>query len=279
MSAKSGEKGTRPLLAATGRLLVPLVRLMLKNGVAYRTFVDIVKKTYVDVAEAEFRIPGRKQSVSRISVVTGIRRKDVTRVLTESRSDDEGLAERHNRVTRIIAGWRLNERFTDKRGHPASLPFEDAEASFSELVRLYGSDVPARATLDELLRVGAVENLKDGRIRLVADAYIPVDADKVEHLASDVADLISSVDHNLSSDPSEAFFQRKVEYDNLPAEFMKTLRKRMTANGQALLEDLDREMAEHDRDMNPSAKGSGRKRAMIGLFYFEQDVEEDELEE
>ncbi|MFQ5937243.1 MAG: DUF6502 family protein [Acidiferrobacterales bacterium] len=37
---------------------------------------------------------------------------------------------------------------------------------------------------------------------------------------------------------------------------------------------MDRWMAEHDRDTRPNVKGTGRKRAGIGIYYFEEDFEE-----
>ena len=130
--------------------------------------------------------------------------------------------------------------------------------------------------LDELVRVGAVERGDDGRLRLLTRAYVPRtgEQDKLVILGSDVADLMESIDHNLTHAPKEAFFQRKVAYDNLPAESLPVLRDRAGKRAQALLEQLDRLLSEHDRDTNPKAKGSGRKRAMLGIYYFEEDVDE-----
>lgn len=50
---------------------------------------------------------------------------------------------------------------------------EYIRASFSELVKRYSGDIPVRAVLDELLRVGAVKQLRDGRICLLSRGYIP----------------------------------------------------------------------------------------------------------
>ena len=68
------------LVAAVARLLKPLVRVLLRNGVSYGTFADIAKRQFVEVARNEFSIQGRKQSLSRVSVITGLTRKEVARV-------------------------------------------------------------------------------------------------------------------------------------------------------------------------------------------------------
>ncbi|MGD9327110.1 MAG: DUF6502 family protein [Desulfobacterales bacterium] len=267
------DKQLKPLFAAILRLLRPLVRILLRNGVSYSTFADYAKWVYVDVASSkEFSIKGRKQSTSRVSVITGLSRKEVTRVRKLPKPDDSASAERYNRAARVIAAWRRDKSFQDAKGRPALLPIAGPGVSFSELVRRFSGDVPVRATLDELIRVGAVERLKDGRINLLTRTYIPAgsDTDKLHILGTDVTHLISTIDHNLRSDPSDPFFQRKVAYDNLPDEVLPVFRKYSAKKSQALLENLDRWLAQRDRDITPKVKGSGRNRAGIGIYYFEE---------
>ena len=44
------------LFAAILKLLRPLVRILLRNGVPYGAFADIAKRVYVDVAAQEFGV-------------------------------------------------------------------------------------------------------------------------------------------------------------------------------------------------------------------------------
>ncbi len=270
-----------PAGALAGAVLVllrPLVRLLLRYGIPYGAFADLAKRVYVEVAGEEFTIPGRKQTVSRISVITGLTRKEVRRVLAMDAPDNAEELQRYNRAARVISGWVRDARFLDGAGRPAPLPLETPRPSFSDLVREHSGDVPARAILDELERVGAIEQLRDGRIRLRSRAYVPQtgEADKLAILGTDVADLISCIDHNLTCAPEEAFFQRKVAYDNLPREAMGELRKVAAERAQQLLEDLDRWMSARDRDTSPGAGGTGRKRASVGVYYYEEDVPEED---
>jgi hypothetical protein len=261
----------KPLSAAVLRLLRPLVRILLKNGVSYRTFSDLIKWVYVDVARKDFGIKGRKQTTSRISVITGLSRKEVTRVRRIDRPDDRSSVEMYNRAARVIAAWRRENRFLDSGGKPAPLPISGPGATFSELVRRFSGDVPVRATLDELLRIGAVKQSEDGKICLVARAYIPEssDAEKLHILGTDVAHLVSTIAHNLKPDPTGPRLQRKVAYDNLPDDVLPEFRKLSAKKAQSLLENLDRWLAQRDRDVTPTVKGTGRNQAGIGVYYFE----------
>lgn len=268
----------KPLSAAVLRLFRPLVRVLLRNGVSYRTFADFAKWVYVDVATKEFGIEGRKQSTSRVSVITGLSRKEVKRVRELPRPDDTASVERYNRAARVIAAWRRESNFQDAEGNAAPLLLEGTGATFSELVKRFSGDVPVRAILDELIRIGAVERLEDGRVGLLVRAYVPEssEADKLHILGTDVGYLISTIDHNLQADPMGPLFQRKVAYDNLPDEALPEFRELSAKRAQALLEILDRWLAQRDRDVTPTVRGTGRNRAGLGIYYFEEPYKEEE---
>jgi len=150
--------------------------------------------------------------------------------------------------------------------------------TFSELVKRYSGDVPARAILDELIRIGATERLEDGNLRLLAQAYGAEgsEADKHHILGTDVGHLISTIGHNLKPDPIGPLFQRKIAYDNLPDEILPAFRKLSAKRAQNLLEKLDRWLAQRDRDVTPTVKGNGRNRAGLGVYYFEEPYSNEE---
>jgi hypothetical protein len=267
----------KALTRAIQTLLKPLVRILLRNGISYGTFADLAKLVYVDVASREFAISGRKQTVSRVAVLTGLTRKEVQRLREVRRPHERETAERYNRAARVIAGWRREQEFLDPEGRPAPLPVSGETGSLASLVRRFSGDMPARAVLDELERVGAVRRLDDGRVELVTRAYIPRtgETDKLHILGTDVSYLISTIDHNVRFDRAEPRFQRKVAYDNLPDQALPPFRKLSAKNAQALLEHLDEWLSRHDRDTQPAVAGTGRNRAGIGIYYFEEPYEEE----
>lgn len=269
-------KPTSILYSAVFKLLQPLVRIFLRNGMPFAAFAEIAKQAYVDVAEREFSVPGKKQTNSRISTITGLTRKEVQRIkaIDESVSNTD-LIERYNRAARVVYGWVHDPDYSINKETSLDLALEGDVPSFSSLVKEYSGDVPSRAILDELLQVGVVKRLENGKIKLLERAYIPQSSlvEKLQYLGTDVSGLISTMDRNIYLKENKPFFQRKVFYDNLPVEATEEIQKILADKGQSLLEILDRRLAENDRDINPDIKGTGKKAAGIGIYYFEEDLE------
>lgn len=273
-----GSNIKQALFGAILKLLRPLVRILLRNGVPFRGFAELAKWVYVDVAKREFGIEGRKQSDSRVSIITGLTRKDVRRLGETAELDNAEMLDRYNRAARVISGWVRDPEFVDRSGNPLDLAIDAGEVRFSMLVRKYSGDIPARAVLDELLNVGAVRVIEGGRVRLESRAYIPGggEADKLAIMGTDVADLISTIDHNIEGKGEDPFFQRKVSYDNVTTEAVDEFRKMSAGYAQEYLELLDRWLSRHDRDTNTKVKGTGRKRLGLGIYYFEEHLDDDD---
>lgn len=264
------ENEAQPLAAALRRLLRPLVRILLDRGVSFDRFAELARAAYVDVAEREFGLPGRKQTVSRISVLTGLTRKEVVRLRETPAPEDSQSAASYNRAARVVTGWLHEHPLEGTASGAAPLPM-DGPGSFAEVVRRYSGDMPVRAVLDELMRVGAVR-LREGEVELVYRHYIPPvgESRKLVYLGEDAADLIATIGHNLTAAAGETRFQRKVFYDNVPAESLPALRALAREKGERVLDELAREMSRHDRDVNPGATGSGRMRTVVGIYFAEE---------
>lgn len=259
-------------------LLRPLFRILLRQGMAFTAFEKLAKRVYVDLAFNEFRLPGKKPSISRTSILSGLTRKDVQRLLTDP--DERATAEgaKYNRAARVLTGWVRDAEFADAAAEPRPLDV-DGEHGFAGLVRRYSGDMPVRAVLDELLRVGAVHRRADGRIELRTRAYVPAhgDDEKLNILGNDVADLIATIDHNLQHAGSDARFQRKVMYRGIAPQRLPAFRKLSAAQAQALLERLDRWLAAQLESQPQTDPGCAQARVGLGIYYFEQALEPREV--
>src|SRR5690554_1194689 len=101
------------LLSAFRRLLQPLIRILIRNGVSYYEFNEVVKGVFVEVAERDFNLPGREPSPSRIAILTGLSRKEVVRqrrILASGNLFE--AASNLDRVTRVLVGWHSDPEFT-----------------------------------------------------------------------------------------------------------------------------------------------------------------------
>lgn len=268
----------RSLSTATGTLLKPLVRILLRNGVAAKSVYELVKHIYVQVAKEDFGIDGKKASTSRVAILTGLTRKEVQAILALPERQQGHYDEGYNRAARVITGWLRDADFGDGKGHPAPLPMSGKRTSFTALVKRYSGDIPVRALLDELVRVGAVKRLKDGRVGLVSRGYVPQRGleEKLAILGNDTADLIATIDHNIFGNPSKPRMQRKVMYDNVPVEAARAFQTVAEDRAQEMLEALDRWLSHRDRDVNPTVRGKGRVRVGVGIYNFEERLDDDE---
>jgi hypothetical protein len=260
------------LFSAVGRLMRPLVRILIRNGVAYGALAELIRKVYVDVAYEEFSPAGKKQTVSRVSGLTGLTRKEVKRLLETEQTDSASSQERYNRAVRVIGGWMNDRRFQDENRKPADLPVEGARKSFALLVKGYSGDVPHRAMLNMLEEAGSVKLVR-GKARLVRQAYVPGgDAvEKIRILGTDVSELISTIDHNLVAAPENLLYQRKVSYDNINPGSLGKLKKVSFRKAQTLLEQLDRQYASNELDEGDE----GGKTISMGIYFYEKDSSEE----
>jgi hypothetical protein len=262
-------KRQHALFSAIRLLLRPLVRILIRNGVAHGAFAELTKKVFVDVAFDEFQPDGKKQTVSRVSAQTGLTRKEVKRLHELQQTDDTSSQARYNRAVRVISGWMNDAGFLDGEGKPADLPMSGEAPSFEGLVKQYSGDIPTKAMLSMLVDAGSVQQLNDS-VRLIRHAYVagsdPVE--KLDILGSDVFELISTIDHNMTADPADLQFQRKVSYDNIDPESLTKLKKMSARKAQALLEQLNKQYADHELD-NSSGQG---KTISMGIYYYEQDT-------
>lgn len=249
---------------AVMQLLRPLVRVLLRHGMAYEEFAELARRAYVDVAQRDFALAGRKQTTSRISVITGLNRKEVARLQALGDTANAELAHTMNRAARVVVGWMHEHGLPD--GSAATLGAEQ----FAALVRKHSGDMPARAVLDELRHAGAVTVGEDERYHLGREGYGPkaTDARKISLLGEHAADLLGAIEHNLSHPPEQAYLQQRVFADHIPAEHIDAVRAQLRQTGLQTLADTRTLLIERDAGDTPPAPGA--RRVTLGIYYFEQ---------
>jgi CTP:molybdopterin cytidylyltransferase MocA len=255
------------LSTAVMQLLQPLVRVLLRHGMAYDEFAELARRAYVQVAERDFTLQGRKQTTSRISVITGLNRKEVARLQAINAQGDpagDELAHTLNRAAKVVVGW-MHEH-ADASGVPTPLTSEQ----FAELVRRHSGDMPARAVLDELRHEGSVAAGEDGRYVLTPGVYgaKSTDAGRVMLLGQHAADLLGSIEHNLSHPKEQSYLQQRVFADHIPADRVDLVRQQLREAG---LQTLDRvEELLIPQDAGDARPGPGARRVTLGIYYYEQ---------
>ena len=257
------------LASSVRRLLKPLVRLMLRHGMPFQSFAQVAKRAYIEVAqEQEFAVPNKGQTKSRIALITGLTRPDVAELMTGDRLQDIPPPERWNRAVSVLGGWATDKRFRDKSGKPKELPIRGPGHTFEGLVRKYGADMPAVATLDELERAGSVERVKGGKVRMKSQFYIPQteSADTLEYFGHAASRMLQTMVHNILDKDQPKFFQQEywsrgidpTDLDVVRVQLRKSL-SQCTRKAGKVLEDHEQLPVEENH-----------RTAGVGFYYFEE---------
>ena len=261
-------KPSPSLLAAVRVLLRPLVRLLMARGVTCPMLANLLKDIYVDVAQREFGGEGRTPSDSRITLLTGIHRKDVRRLRAAPPPGAEEIPETVALGAQIVAAW--TRRFRDAKGRPrplARLQSQGGAESFEALVAGVSTDIRARAVLDAWLRLGVAELDGDDRVALRTAAFVPSRgfAEKAFYFGHNVGDHLAAAAHNVLGD-KPPFLERSVHYDSLDPASVEKLAALAEDTGMKALQTVNREaMQAEARDKKSDAP---KQRITFGMYFF-----------
>jgi hypothetical protein len=255
---------------ALRRLLRPLVRLAIGHGVTYPALSEMLKALFVDVAARDFALPDRAGTDSRVSLLSGVHRKDVRRLREQAGAEASRRASRGVSLgAQIAAAWNSRPGYTDADGVPRPLPRTAArpgEPSFDSLVESVSKDIRPRAVLDEWLRLGVASLDTEGRVRLEASAFVPAAGldEMAFYLGQNIHDHLAAIDHNLGAG-SERFLERCVHYERIdPAVLPEIARIAETSGMKAL-------RAVNARAAAPST-GSGDWRFNFGVYFYAEPL-------
>lgn len=285
MSAPSNPAGPPDaLLSALRRVLRPFVRLLIAKGVTLPTLTGLLKEAYVDVAETDFPVSGKRQTDSRINLLTGVHRKDVKRLREEQQTEKE-MPQAIGLGAQLVSRWVSDPSTTDSEGQPIPLPRQaksPSEPCFDGLVEDISKDVRPRAVLDEWLRLGVATLDKDDCVTLNRQAFVPEKGfdEKAFYFGRNIHDHLAATVHNLVED-SNPRLERSVHYGGLSESSVRDLAEQAEKVGMdalLTLNKLARERVDADK-----GKSDANQRFNFGLYFFDEahslDEETEETEE
>jgi len=258
------------LVAALRRLLRPLIRLLTANQITYPYVIGLLKALYVEVGEREFPVESKRQTDSRISLLTGVHRKDVKR-LRQEWSVGEPVPSAVSLGAQLVARWTGLPEYQDAAGNPMPLPrlATDAPAgqSFEGLVQSVSKDIRPRAVLDEWLRLGVAHVDVEDRVWLNAAAFIPSRGfrEKAYYFGRNIHDHLAAGAHNLMGE-GVPFLERSVYYDHLSPESVQALAVLAEDLGMKALQAVNRRAME--LQAQEAGRGEAQWRMNFGLYYF-----------
>ena len=255
---------------ACRRLLRPIAAMMLKCGMTWKEFSDLSKSAFVESATSDYGIKGRPTNVSRVSILTGISRKEVKRQRDLAADAQPATREKTTDATRVLAGWHQDSAYRGEKTVPDLLSEHGPAPSFESLCARYGGDVPATAMLKELLKTKAVERLSDRRLRALSRYYQPAvhDDENLRFAVSRITELTETMINNVfPSDTQVPRFGGFADNDGIAAGIVPEFRKFLDRRGQAFLEEIDDWLTTHAT--SDGDKSTERVRIGVGLYAIE----------
>jgi hypothetical protein len=238
------------LLHSFRRVLKPFIKLLVRAGVQYGEFAEVVKSVYVDTAAREGLGNATRPSPARIAMSTGIPLRDVDRII------DEGSLSGTSPSIGGIMGEVLKAWFTDPRyigpyGIPLELEF-DAPAgtrSFTHLVSLISPNVAAQDVLDQLIQVGSVVYSGGTYLRAASRSFVMpfgVTSEQLEYFVNTMSLLATTLEYNLDKRNETKRLERFVIADRglTPENLVKFEAYVRQQSGNFLL-DLDNWLSPH----------------------------------
>jgi hypothetical protein len=247
------------------QLLIAAVRFALRHSIRLRELFELLKQALVENAIEELRSHGSPVTAARISVMTGVHRKDVDRLVHQPSTEELNES---SLISRIIGQWRANPAFCDKIGRPRILSLENSAKDFAELVRSVTTELNPSLVLAELERVGAVTRHRLG-LKLVAHVYVPTpqETSYYDMLAEDSQDLVACIEHNVSDQTCEKNLHIKTEYDGIPDSLLPEVSQWILREGTLLHRKFAEYLSSKDKDTNPALKKlPGRNRVAVTSF-------------
>lgn len=260
----------------------PLVRMLLRLNVPFHVVSDILKWTYVDVANKYFGINAKKPTKSRIAVISGLSRIQVDQQLKLNLFDVDNSHRKWHRAGRVLTGWVEDKDFQGHDGKPKVIAIEnDSHINFTKLVEKYSGGATYKSVLDELLQAEAVEINSQDEIKLIKPYYLsendPDDIQNVDFLGLSTQYLLETIDHNIDPDRDPPRFQRIVLHDKLPKSLANLAESYARKKSQELANDVD-EYIEHLIQYSELEENQETVPYLgIGIYFYKADDDKNPL--
>jgi hypothetical protein len=266
-----------PLLKAARRLMRPLVRLMMRSGLTFPILADMLRSLFVEVAANDILTDPKARTDSRISLLTGVHRKEIRRLRELPADLASGAPNAVTLGSQVIAHWVGTPSFTDDAGRPRPLvrirqDATDGEPSFEALVESVTADVRPRAVLDDLLGHGVVLMDSNGRVQLNTAAFIPRPGgeEQLFYFARNLHDHVAAAVANISASAAPRFLDRSVHYDRLTPEQARELEDYARSAAMQVLLDVNRR-ALQITESTPDSDVLTPRRINLGIYVFDDD--------
>ena len=258
-----GGMGNSPRLGALETILRPIVRFCLRNRISVTEVDSVLRRVFVDLATDEIEAIGQKPTVSRIYLMTGLNRRDVTRIVYGDNHSVEGP----DLLVKVLSAWESNRDYCTSAGKPRLLTYDGEDSEFKQLVASVSQNVSPASVLLELERIKSVERTESGVKLLQGVGFWDTVPERALGLfARDVDTVARAAEENLYAAQETKNVYLRTEFDNISKVDIPKIRKWLYDQGIAFHKRARAYLAKYDNDLNPSVPREGGARVILSAF-------------
>jgi len=204
------------LAVALSRLLRPLIRIMLREGLTYPQFALISRAAFVSCAAKDFAVGGAERSSGSISTLTGIAETEIQSLIAHEFVAKADAPSEPNNFARVLHGWHNDRDYVGPYGFPIDLPFDGPSPSLTALVARHTPGISADVILRELLRISAVREVGKNIWQPKVQEYLDptLSPENIRRMGKLVESLLATLENNTSGNKEKTeLFERTMIVD------------------------------------------------------------------
>lgn len=233
------------LIFSFRKILRPLVRILMRAGVTYDEFREVIKGAYVETAVRDGLGQAGEVTRERITAFTGVPLRDVDRFLDDPSLLAAPASTNAEIITEVLHLWNTDPDYLGPYGIPLEIDFDHtAGRNFSELVHRVAPAADPAVILGEMSESGLLTQVGQRHYKASSRAFLFADImnpKALEYFGRVMADLANTLEFNMAVRPGGAKrLQRSVVADGgLPDYAMPEFEALLNDRVQALLVEID----------------------------------------
>jgi hypothetical protein len=232
------------LIFSFRKILKPMIRILLRAGIPYLEFREVLKGAYVEAAVRD-GIRGHQGPLTRamISDYTEVPLADVNRFIDDARLLAPPDSTNAAIISEVLFLWCTDHEYIGPYGLPLELSLEEtAGKNLSALVYRADPTASPAAVVRDMVEWGIVKPVGTRHYRATARTMVFADVltpQALEYFGATITDLANTILHNIRADGTNKRLQRSVIEDELPEYALPEFEALLKGKVQKLLNDVD----------------------------------------
>lgn len=232
------------LIHAFRKVLRPLVKILIRAGVRYDEFIEVIKGVYVESAIRDGIGHTGPLTRSRVALATGVTRRDVDRYVDNEALLAPPAPTQFATLTEILHLWNTDPQYLGPYGIPLEIDFDTTPGRcFTDLVSRVDPKADPALALDDLVRNGVVATSGERFLKVLTRSYVIaglLSPQALEYFGATMASLARTLEHNMSNESDRKLLQRSVVADRgLPELLLPEFESYVKVRVQQMLADVD----------------------------------------